>query len=57
MGKPQRFPDAAAAEATDSTALTRYDEGWRAGKPVEDPASSSAGALSPPSRASVPHRR
>lgn len=33
-----KVPDAAAAEARDSTALTRYEEGWRAGKPIEDPA-------------------
>lgn len=33
-----KVPDVTAAEAVDSTALLRYEDGWRAGKPVEDPA-------------------
>ncbi len=38
MGK-LKVPSAAATEAaSDSQAVTRYEEGWRSGKPVEDPA-------------------
>jgi regulator of protease activity HflC (stomatin/prohibitin superfamily) len=38
MGK-LKVPDAATAESghANGNAITRYDEGWRAGKPIEDP--------------------
>jgi regulator of protease activity HflC (stomatin/prohibitin superfamily) len=37
MGTP-KVSDATALEAESAKAVTRYEEGWRAGKPVEDPA-------------------